>query len=541
VVLASLALSAAVAIPGTDSAPAAGGTPLRVLSGWAPYWNPDSGPAGVRAMGSLASSVSPFAYSVTGATSIGLLAKLDRSGQLRTAARALRLPLIPTLIDESGKGTMAAILADPAQRQAHVDRLVQLAVDGNFDGLDLDYEVFAFSDGSATWATTKPLWTQFIVELSTALRARAKMLFVTVPPTYNNSEMRGSGYWVYNLPGIAPYVDRIRIMAYNYSTSTVGPNSPLSWTQKIVDYVAANLPPSKVELGIPLYGRDWITGSTGTCPVGTKVSGKSTIRTSRAIELAKSKNATVERLANGEMRFRYTVPVYAPTSSTTTTAATSSTTTTTEPEITDPAVTDPAATDPATSATSSSVPSTTPTNPPLCTVSHTVYYPDAGSSLQKLQQALDAGLAGVTFFAVGYEEARHYSSLRGPALRVRRAPGTNPIGAWRITSPSGGVVRVSGWALDPETSLPIVVRITVNGRTVSRVLANGERTDIAARYPGNGPFHGASVDLPLSRGRHRICVQALGIGAGRSVRTLACRTLRIAAPPATTTTTTVVI
>lgn len=532
-----LLLGLVVSRPGVT--PAAGRThPMRILSGWSPYWNPDTGPAAITAMGPLASSASSFSYSVFGAANIGRQVSLDKYGKMRAAARAAHIPFVPALADATGKLKMQAILADPTSRAAHVNALVSLAVNREFDGIDLDYEGFAFSDGSATWATTKPLWTQFIIELAAALHAEAKLLFVTVPPTYNNNEIRGSGYWVYNLPGIAPYVDRIRIMAYDYSTNTMGPNAPLSWTQKIVNYVADNLPPSKVELGVPLFGRDWITGAVGTCPVGTKTSGKSTIRTSRAITLAKNKNATPTRLVNGEMRFSYTVPVYAPTPSTTTT-----TTTTTDVTITDPAVTDPAETDPptssaTTSATSASTTTTVPANPPLCTVSHTVYYPDAGSTQQKVDQALAKGLAGVVFFALGYEEARHFQSLRPAALAVPHAKGIDPIGSWTIAASGPGTVSLKGWALDPESSLPIVVRVSVDGKEAKRFLANEERTAVGTTYPGNGPFHGGEFELTVKAGRHRVCVQALGVGAGRTARTLKCRTVRVAAPPPTTTTTT---
>lgn len=534
--LLALVMLAGVLVSSPVSAPAAGRLmPMRILSGWSPYWNPDSGPAAIRAMGPLASSVSSFSYSVFGATSIGRQVSLDKYAKMRAAARAARIPFVPAMADATGKLRMQAILADPTTRAAHVNTLVSFAVNRKFDGLDLDYEGFAFSDGSATWATTKPLWTQFIIELAAAMHAEAKLLFVTVPPTYNNNQIRGSGYWVYNLPGIAPYVDRIRIMAYDYSTGRMGPNAPLSWTQKIINYIDANLPPSKVELGVPLYGRDWITGATGTCPAGTKTSGKSTIRTSRAITLAKAKGATPERLTNGEMRFSYTVPVYAPASTTTT-----SSTTTTEVANTDPVVTDPTNTDPATSSTTGSDGSTVapPADPPLCTVSHTVYYPDAGSTLQKVNQVLNKGLAGVAFFALGYEEAKHFQSLRAAALTVVHAKGVDPIGSWGISATSPGTVRVSGWALDPETSLPIVVRVLVDGTESRRVLANAERSELGSRYPGNGPFHGASLDVTVRPGRHRVCVQALGIGAGRSARTLKCRTVRVTAPPPTTTTTT---
>ena len=512
----------------TDAPAAARRYPMRVLSGWVPYWKRTAGPAGVTAMASLASSTSSFAYAATSATGISRLTTLDANGAIRRAAAAARIPLVPTVTDSTGTGKMALILADPDQRAAHIGRLVRLAVDGRFDGIDLDYEVFAYRDGSSTWATTKPLWTQFVAELGAALHARAKLLFVTVPPTYNNNEVSGSGYWVYNLIGIAPHVDRIRIMAYDWAYSRVGPNAPLSWTQKIVDYAAANLPVSKVELGVPLYGRDWVTGVSGTCPAGATTSGRVSIITSSAIALAKKHGKTPVRGSHGEMVFSYEVPYY------TSTPTPSSTTTTTEVVITDPVSTDPSIDD---GSTSTAPPTSAPPPELLCTVTRKVYYPDAVSSQRKLEQALAKGLAGVVFFAVGYEDANHFGGLRTPALSVPKAAGANPIGRWRITPGAAGTVRVRGWALDPETSLPIRIRVVVNGRTKATALANTEYPAVGNAYPGNGPYHGADVSVPLPRGRYRVCVDGIGVGSGLTVRRLGCAYVRVTAPPATTTTT----
>ncbi len=47
---------------------------------------------------------------------------------------------------------MAAVLADPATRAQHVDAIAAFAADGEYDGIDIDYEQFAFADGRDTWA-----------------------------------------------------------------------------------------------------------------------------------------------------------------------------------------------------------------------------------------------------------------------------------------------------------------------------------------------------------------------------------------------------
>ena len=65
---------------------------------------------------------------------------------------------------------------------------------------------------------------------------------------------------------MGPYIDRLRIMAYDYSTTTAGPIGPLDWTEDAIKYAVTQMPASKVYVGIPGYGRDWITKVDGSCP-----------------------------------------------------------------------------------------------------------------------------------------------------------------------------------------------------------------------------------------------------------------------------------
>jgi hypothetical protein len=74
------------------------------------------------------------------------------------------------------------------------------------------------------------------------------------------------GYYVYAWAAIAPYIDRLRIMTYDYSVSKVGPIGPISWAERTVQYAVSVMPASKVYVGIAGYGRDWVTAVSGVCP-----------------------------------------------------------------------------------------------------------------------------------------------------------------------------------------------------------------------------------------------------------------------------------
>ena len=175
------------------------------------------------------------------------------------------LKLIPTITDGTDKLVLSAYLAKPEIRTTIVKSIVDLVNKYSFDGIDLDFEGFAFVDGNTTWPKTAPNWVLFVKELSIALRAQQKLLSISAPYAFNPAEKQ-KGYYVYSWAEIASSIDRLRIMTYDYSVAKAGPIGPISWTEKTLQYAISIMPASKVFIGLPGYGRDWITGVTGTCP-----------------------------------------------------------------------------------------------------------------------------------------------------------------------------------------------------------------------------------------------------------------------------------
>ena len=175
------------------------------------------------------------------------------------------LKLIPTITDGTDKLVLSGYLAKPEIRTTIVKSIVELVNKYSFDGIDLDFEGFAFVDGNTTWPKTAPNWVLFVKELSVALRAQQKLLSISAPYSFNPTEKQ-KGYYVYSWAEIASSIDRLRIMTYDYSVAKPGPIGPISWTEKTLQYAISIMPASKVFIGLPGYGRDWITGVTGTCP-----------------------------------------------------------------------------------------------------------------------------------------------------------------------------------------------------------------------------------------------------------------------------------
>lgn len=237
------------------------------IDGWAPYWALDDSAADIARRAGSMREISPFWFKVTGVARIETYptAPVDLMEKFLDNSRSARV--VPSLVDRLPAGQMAAILADPDTRRRHVDTIVAFAEDGDYDGIDLNYEQFAFADGRDTWETTRPNWVSFVAELAEELRDDGRTLTVSIPVVYDDGRTSESGYWVYDYEGIVDHVDHIRIMAYDYSVGEPGPIAPLEYVRRAIKgAIEATGKPEKLVLGIPTYGRNWVVSTRGTCP-----------------------------------------------------------------------------------------------------------------------------------------------------------------------------------------------------------------------------------------------------------------------------------
>lgn len=475
-------------------------TPSRFVTGWVPYWETKDGTVAFANAPGVFADQAAFNFSATGATSIALI---GGTGPLATSVSAMRaqgLPIFATITDGTPKLAMQGILLDPATRAQHVQAIVALAVTNGFDGIDLDYEGFAFDDGRASWAGTQPGWIAFVNELGAALHTNGRLLSVTVPPIWDAGK---SGYSVYSWAEIVASVDRLRLMVYDWSFSAAGPIAPISWVQNVLAYVHQVIPPvhlAKIQLGVPAYGRNWAKVVAGTCPSNASL-GTASVQMANAASLAESKGATPVRHESGEMTFSYDT-VYTGSLSVSLTPPTYTPSASPAPRVEEA---DPSGLAPA-------VRVMAPGAPVTCTVRRTVFYPDAASVVQRAQAAIDSGISGIAIWAMGYETGDVWSVLS--TLDAGRPEGTGIAGNLEGYGRTNDVVSVAGWAADLEFDIPVTIRITVNGNEVARRVARGERTDLAGAYPGIDPMHGFIESVGGVPAGAQVCVQAYGWGYG---------------------------
>jgi hypothetical protein len=103
-------------------------------------------------------------------------------------------------------------------------------------------------------------------------------------------------------------------------------------------------------------------------------------------------------------------------------------------------------------------------------------------------------------------------------------PSGSPYGSVDVAQGVPGAVVVRGWSIDPDTTQPVTVTVSIDGQTKSAV-ANGSRPDVGAAYPLYGSSHGYGiVATGIQAGGHAVCVIATNQGAGVT-RSLGCRTV----------------
>lgn len=277
--LALILFSSLLSVP---SAQAEENVPRKILTGWIPYYSMKTALPAALNNTDLIKEVMPFWYTLKYSTKskkssiTDLYTPANPSIPMSVPLAAMRsanLQIIPTITDGTEKGVLAGLLKESASRTQVVSTIMNLVRTNNFDGIDIDFEGFAFVDGNTSWKATAPAWVAFIKELSVALRAENKILSIATPYVLDPAGKQ-KGYFVYAWAEIASSIDKLRIMTYDYSVAKVGPIGPLEWTERTVQYAISIMPASKVFVGVPGYGRSWVTAVNGVCPANVAKSAK---------------------------------------------------------------------------------------------------------------------------------------------------------------------------------------------------------------------------------------------------------------------------
>jgi hypothetical protein len=131
--------------------------------------------------------------------------------------------------------------------------------------------------------------------------------------------------------------------------------------------------------------------------------------------------------------------------------------------------------------------------------------------------SIGGGAHTVCVYGINVGVGNH--SLLG--CRVVQVAGGSPFGALDTVTYENGSLRVTGWAVDPDTVSSIPVHVYVQGQGYA-LTAYGNRPDIAGGLPAYGAAHGFDNLLPAPEGRQTVCAYAINVGVGNH-SPLGCR------------------
>ena len=410
--------------------------PRKILTGWIPYWSIKTSLPSVLNNADLVKEVMPFWYTLKldsktkAAVVTDLYAPANPSVPIATPLAALSgagFQIIPTITDGTDKLVLAKLLASPVNRTKIAQTISDFVMTNNFDGIDLDFEGFAFVDGNTTWAKTAPLWVAFVKELSTLLHSNKKLLSVSSPYNFNPAEKQ-KGYTVYAWPQIAPHIDRLRIMTYDYSVAKVGPIGPIAWTEKTVAYATSIMPASKVYVGVAGFGRDWVTKVVGVCPatfakaikVGAKA-GTFVMRDAAALASGYMTTPVFDE-KNGEATFTYTKSYEG-----VTTAGLST----------------------------------------ICTATRTAWYQNAQSYKLRSDLVAKYKLGGITAWTLGMEEPLAMEAIRQTAINIAPAKVLSVVTSDKSSALYARTINLSGQITLEDTSPIAAIAVRIEGKSAS--------------------------------------------------------------------------
>ena len=100
------------------------------------------------------------------------------------------------------------------------------------------------------------------------------------------------------------------------------------------------------------------------------------------------------------------------------------------------------------------------------------------------------------------------------------------------SSPAPGVLRVTGWAADPDApTTPIDVHVYANSTGFNLGPADDTREDVGSALPGFGSNHGFAADLTLeSGGSYRVCAYGINVPSGDNPALKDCKQVAVADP-----------
>lgn len=173
------------------------------------------------------------------------------------------------------------IVSSEEATQTLIENLTAVLREKGFEGVDIDFEYIMAADRAP--------FVSFVKKIREAVNALGYEVSVALAPKTSASQ-RGLLYEGKDYPGLGKAADSVLLMTYEWGY-TFGPPmavAPLNEVRRVVEYAVTEIPPEKINLGIPNYGYDW------TLPYQKGTSRATAISLQYAVQLAIDNDVPIE-------------------------------------------------------------------------------------------------------------------------------------------------------------------------------------------------------------------------------------------------------
>lgn len=218
--------------------------------GWIPDWDMVDGFNTLKNNPHI-TSVSPFWFDLAENGSL-LFTQYTNWSEMRDYTKAKGIDLVPT-ITSFDRDTLTKVLNSKENTDRFIEETVSYASTYDYQGIDLDFEVFYFND--------QKLFIELLKELKLKLNNLGKKLYISILARWGDNIDYGQTRSLLDFKLIKDLVDVFIIQGYAYSSSnseTIGPVGPLDWQEDIIRYaIKSGVSRDKIVLGTHTYAQDW--------------------------------------------------------------------------------------------------------------------------------------------------------------------------------------------------------------------------------------------------------------------------------------------
>jgi spore germination protein YaaH len=182
--------------------------------------------------------------------------------RLAEISKRAHFPVMPLVYNKGfDRATVTRLLQSPAAQRRAVSYMGYLAARNNYVGFQIDLENIDPADHSR--------FSQFVRLAADRMHRDGRLLSVAVVPRFSDARPGDgrtgeplTGEWsaAFDYAALGRVADFLTLMTYDHSgrSGPAGPVAGYGWVKKALDYAVARVPPGKLLLGIPLYGREWV-------------------------------------------------------------------------------------------------------------------------------------------------------------------------------------------------------------------------------------------------------------------------------------------